>query len=172
MGKIITVVPYNPKWADEFKTIKNELFPVIGDDIIAIEHVGSTSVEGLWAKPVIDIDIVIDNGKLPIIVKKLAGIGYRHRGDLGISGREAFGYNDEEKSHLMKHHLYVCQKDNSELKRHLALRNFLRNSCEYREKYSSIKREMAKNFPNDIENYILGKQPVVMEIYELCGVKS
>ncbi len=97
MAKKITVVPYDPKWADEFKKIKNELLPVIGDNAIAIEHVGSTSVEGLWAKPVIDIDVVIDNENLPVIIKKLADIGYYHKGDMGISGREAFGYNDDEK---------------------------------------------------------------------------
>lgn len=172
MAKKITVVPYDPKWADEFKKIKNELLPVIGDNAISIEHVGSTSVEGLWAKPVIDIDIVIDNENLPVIIKKLADIGYYHKGDMGISGREAFGYNDDEKSHLMKHHLYVCQKDNAELKRHMALRDFLRNNCEYREKYGNIKREMAKKFPNDIESYILGKQPIVMEIYSMCGMNN
>ena len=169
--KTIIVRPYDPKWALEFEKIKNEIFPVIVDDIISIEHVGSTSVPGLWAKPVIDIDVVIDDGKLSVIIDKLASTGYCHRGDLGIIGREAFDYKEEEKSHLMKHHLYVCVKDNPELKQHLAFRDFLRSSAEYREKYSNIKIEMAKKFPHDIENYILGKQPVVMEIYELCGIK-
>lgn len=169
--KTITVIPYDPEWAKEFEKIKNEIIPVISDDIISIEHVGSTSVAGLWAKPIIDIDIVIDDGKLPVIIKKLAEIGYCHRGDLGIIGREAFGYNEKEKAHLMKHHLYVCHKDNAELKQHLALRDFLRKNAEYCEKYSNIKIEMAKKFPHDIDNYILGKQPVVMEIYEMCGIK-
>lgn len=169
--KTIIVEPYNPKWPEEFEKIKNEILPVIGNDIISFEHVGSTSVKGLWAKPVIDIDIIIDDGKLPIVIERLAAIGYFHRGDLGIIGREAFDYSEEEKSHLMKHHLYVCHKDNAELKQHIAFRDFLRKSPEYREKYSNIKIEAAKKFPHDIDNYILGKQPVVMEIYELCGIK-
>lgn len=168
--RTITVEPYNPKWVEEFEKIKNEIIPAIGGDIISFEHVGSTSVEGCWAKPVIDIDVVIDDGKLPVIIEKLAGIRYFHEGDLGIVGREAFGYNKEEKSHLMKHHLYVCHKDNSELRRHIAFRDFLRSSPEYREKYSNIKIEAAKKFPHDIDNYILCKQPVVMEIYKLCGI--
>lgn len=169
--RTIVVEAYDPKWVEEFNKIKSEILAVIHDDIISFEHIGSTSVEGLWAKPVIDIDVVIDDNKFPIIIEKLATIGYDHRGDLGITGREAFDYKDEEKSNLMNHHLYVCHKDNLELKRHLAFRDFLRKNLEYREKYSNIKIEMAKKYPYDIDNYILGKEPVVMEIYKLCGIK-
>jgi GrpB-like predicted nucleotidyltransferase (UPF0157 family) len=169
--RTIIVEPYNPEWSKEFEKIKNEILPLISDSIISFEHVGSTSVFGLWAKPVIDIDIIIDDGMLPIIIEKLAAIGYSHRGDLGIIGREAFGYNDEEKAHLMKHHLYVCHKDNAELRQHLAFRDYLRKNPEYCDKYSKIKIEMAKKYPHDIDNYIKGKEPVVMEIYKLCGIK-
>lgn len=166
----IIVEPYNPKWAEEFEKIKSEILPLISDSIISFEHVGSTSVAGLWAKPIIDIDVIIDDGMLPVIIEKLAAIGYYHRGDLGITGREAFGYNDEEKAHLMKHHLYVCHKDSPELRRHLALRDFLRKNPEYCEKYSKVKIEMAKKYPYDIDSYIKGKGSVVMEIYKLCGI--
>lgn len=169
--RTIIVEPYNPAWAIEFERIKDEIMPVLGDDIISFEHVGSTSIVGMWAKPVIDIDVIIDDGKLPVIIEKLAVIGYEHRGDLGITGREAFDYRDEEKSHLMKHHLYVCHKNNPELKQHLALRDFLRTNNEYREKYSNIKIEVAKKYPHDIDSYIKGKEPVVMEIYHKCGIK-
>lgn len=169
--RTIIVEPYNPKWAKEFEKIKSEILPLISDNIISFEHVGSTAVVGLWAKPVIDIDIIVDDGMVPIIIKKLAAIGYVHEGDLGIIGREAFSYKDEDKANLMKHHLYVCHKDNAELKQHLAFRDFLRKNPEYCEKYSKIKIEMAKKYPHDIDSYIKGKEPVVMEIYKLCGIK-
>lgn len=169
--RTIVVEPYNPKWVEEFEKIKNTIVPVICEDIISIEHVGSTSVAGLWAKPVIDIDVVIDDEKLPVIIQKLATIGYVYQGDLGVIGREAFGYNDEDKPLLMKHHLYVCHKNNAELKRHIALRDFLRMNPEYCERYSSIKIEMAKKYPHDIDSYIKGKEPVVLEIYDKCGIK-
>ncbi len=169
--RTIIVEPYNPKWAEEFDRIKSVILPLISDNIISFEHIGSTSVIGLWAKPVIDIDIIIEDGMLPIIIEKLAIIGYHHRGDLGIIGREAFGYKDEEKANLMKHHLYVCHKDNAELRQHLAFRDYLRKNPEYCEKYSKIKIEMARKYPHDIDSYIRGKEPVVMEIYKLCGIK-
>ena len=70
----------------------------------------------------------------------------------------------------MEHHLCVCDKNADELKRHIALRNFLRGNNEYRDKYSRIKQDMTVKYPHDIDSYILGKQPVILEIYEKCGL--
>ena len=165
--RTITVVPYNPDWKNEFERIKDELMSIVSDLIISIEHVGSTSVPGLYAKPIIDIDIVIERENFDTVKEQLAKTGYFHIGNLGIEGREAFKYQD--KSHLMEHHLYVCDKDADELKRHLSFRDFLRNSEEYRQKYNEIKIEMAKSHPHDIDSYILGKQSIILEIYEQCG---
>lgn len=165
---MIKVVSYDPRWADAFEQIKSELESALKGSILAVEHVGSTSVPGLYAKPVIDIDVVIEKGMFGKIAELLDTLGYTHEGDLGVEGREAFKY--ENKPHLMKHHLYVCDKDADELRRHLALRNFLRSNKEYREKYSRIKIEMAEKHPHDIDSYIDGKQPVILEIYEKCGL--
>lgn len=164
--KYVIVEDYNPKWKDEFKSIENELLSVLSGKIISIEHVGSTSVEGLAAKPIIDIDVVIDQN-FEEVKKSLECIGYMHEGDLGIAGREAFNY--ENKPHLMLHHLYVCNKDNEELFRHITFRNYLRKHKEDREKYSDIKKEMALKYPKDIDSYIEGKQPVILDIYKKCG---
>ncbi|MCL2603654.1 MAG: GrpB family protein [Defluviitaleaceae bacterium] len=163
-------MPYDAAWPDEFKKIEDELVSALPDAVLAIEHVGSTSVPGLFAKPIIDIDIVIDMRDFDVVQKRLAGIGYTHVGDLGIFGRVAFKY--EDKPHLMEHHLCVCDKNADELQRHIALRNFLRGNSEYRDKYSRIKQAMAAKYPHDIDNYILGKQPVILEIYEKCGLDA
>ena len=164
----IVVVPYDPNWKHEFERIKIELARALKNTALAIEHVGSTSVPTLYAKPIIDIDIVIDEEALDKVINQLREIGYTHLGNLDIAGREAFSYTN--KPHLMEHHLYVCDKDADELKRHLALRDFLRSHEEYCEKYSKIKLEMANRYPHDIDNYIEGKQPIILEIYENCGL--
>ena len=167
----IIVVPYDENWPHEFKKIKDEILPSVEDLIISIEHVGSTSVKGLYAKPIIDINIVIDNkDMLPAIIQRLAQNGYTYEGDLGVTGREAFKYTD--KPHLMKHHLYVCPKDSLELKRQITFRDYLREHPTDCEEYSNIKIEMAKKFPHDIDSYINGKQPVVLKIYEKCGLDT
>ena len=163
----IKVVEYNENWPAEFEKIKAELMSALGDTVLAVEHVGSTSVPQLSAKPFIDIDIVIEPNMFDAVAGILKTEGYTHQGDLGIAGREAFFYQGKE--HLMRHNLYVCAKDADELKRHMALRDFLRENEDYREKYSNIKIEMAKKHPYDIEAYLFGKEPVIMEIYEKCG---
>ncbi len=167
--KNIVVVPYTPKWNDDFNKIKMELEEIISDSIIRIEHVGSTSVKGLSAKPIIDIDVVIkDYSVFDTIVKRLASIGYIYEGDLGIKGREAFRYDN--KPHLQEHHLYVCPEQSPELYRHITFRNYLRKHPEAVEKYSRIKLNAARLYPNDIEKYLEYKSPVIQEIYQLCGL--
>ena len=93
MAKRVVVVPYSEQWKTDFETIKQYLLPVVEDIIISIEHIGSTSVEGLSAKPIIDIDIVIkDYSVVDSVIGKLASLGYIHEGNLGIKDREAFDY--------------------------------------------------------------------------------
>lgn len=165
----VIVTPYNEAWKSDFEAIKRELIAAIGDRIIGVEHVGSTSVEGLSAKPCIDIDVIIqDDSMLESVVNGLASIGYIHEGDLGIKGREAFQYSD--KPHLQKHHLYVCPQDSEELHRHITFRNFLKSHPEA-VKHSRIKEIAAQQFPDDINQYIAYKSPCIEELYRLCGLK-
>ena len=149
--------------------IKDELTSALGQLAIGIEHVGSTSVRGLSAKPIIDIDVVIrDYSVFDAVVAALKEIGYHHEGDLGIAAREAFKYDGKE--HLQKHHLYVCPQDSAELKRHIAFRNYLRSNQAAVREYSRIKEEGAALYPNDIEKYIQHKSPFIEKIYREIGV--
>ena len=166
----VTVVPYDAAWKSEFEKIKREVESSLGTLAVGIEHVGSTSVEGLCAKPCIDIDVVIkDYTVFDAVVERLSSIGYTHEGDLGIRGREAFGYTD--KAHLYKHHLYVCPQDSAELFRHVTFRDFLRNNPAYARKYGEVKTEAAELYPDDIDAYIAHKSPCIKEIYALCGLE-
>ena len=131
--------------------------------------VGSTSVDGLSAKPIIDIDVVIsDYSVFDSIVSKLSTIGYFHVGDLEIKEREVFKYSD--KPHLRKHHLYVCPQNSKELLRHITFRDFLRNNPEAVKKYGKVKENAAKLFPNNMDKYIEYKTPCIEELYSLCSL--
>ncbi|MBQ2720780.1 MAG: GrpB family protein [Clostridia bacterium] len=166
----VTVVPYNPAWRSDFEKIKKELESALCGLIVGIEHIGSTSVEGLSAKPCIDIDIIIENYSVfDNVVEKLNEIGYIHEGDLGIKGREAFKYSD--KPYLQNHHLYVCPKNSEELHRHIVFRDFLRSNPEAVKKYGSVKQTAAQLFPDDIDKYIQYKSPCIEELYGACGLK-
>ena len=162
--KRVVVLPYDEQWKQDYLRIKAELTNALGPSIIGIEHVGSTSVPGLSAKPIIDIDVIIkDYSVLKDVVSALGKIGYRHKGDLGIAGREAFAYDGKE--HLRKHHLYVCPQDSEELHRHIAFRDHLRTHPEAVREYSRIKEEGARLYPDDIEKYIEYKSPFIEKIY-------
>ena len=166
----VIVLPYDKAWKSAFEEIKKEIVCASGDLIIGIEHVGSTSVEGMSAKPCIDIDVVIeDYSKFEAVVCGLAKIGYIHEGDLGIKDREAFAYRD--KPHLQTHHLYVCPKDSAELHRHVTFRNFLNGHADAVKQYSAVKETAARLYPNDIDGYIAYKSPCIEELYSLCGLK-
>ena len=166
----VTVLPYRKEWQAAFEAICAEIAAALGDLALAIEHVGSTAVEGMSAKPCIDIDVVIaDRAALAAVIERLAVVGYEHEGDLGIRDREAFRYAD--KPHLMAHHLYVCPKDSAELHRHVAFRDFLKSNASAVRQYSKIKEEAARLFPNDIDGYIAYKSPCIQELYRQCGLE-
>ena len=168
--KKVIVLPYDVAWKSAFEAIRAEIQTALGDLMLGIEHVGSTSVKGMSAKPCIDIDVVIrDYSVFDAVVQKLDAIGYIHEGDLGIQDREAFKYAD--KPHLMLHHLYVCPQYSEELRRHIVFRDFLRKNSEAVKKYSRVKETAAKLFPDSIDQYIEYKSPCIEELYKECGLK-
>ena len=168
--KKVTVVPYDSAWPSAFEAIKLEIEGAIGNWIMGIEHVGSTAVEGLSAKPCIDIDVIIkDYTVFNTVVQKLNSIGYIHEGNLGIEDREAFCYTG--KAHLQKHHLYVCPLHSRELHRHIAFRDFLRSSPQAAKQYGQVKEEAARRYPDNIDQYMQFKSACVEQLYEQCGLK-
>lgn len=161
MLKTIEVAPYDPAWPVEFARLKESLLAIVGGLCIGIEHVGSTSVPGLAAKPILDIDIVISSRLVfPAVRDALHAAGYIHRGNLEIPGRESF----QRPPGTYPHHLYVCSADTPNLHDHLVLRDTLRARPDLRDRYAAIKREMAALHRHDIDAYIDGKGPLIAEI--------
>lgn len=167
----VEVLGYDPAWALEFIAIRGFLLSALAGSIDEIEHVGSTSVEGLAAKPIIDIDVVIgESADLGPIIEKLAGLGYLHEGDKGIAGRESFRYEGQKL--LFRHHLYVCRRGSEELNRHILFRNHLRSSKEDMLEYAKVKIEAARLFPDDIDGYMAYKATFIEGIYRRLGLIS
>ncbi|MDQ0194602.1 GrpB family protein [Paenibacillus wynnii] len=161
--RVIEVVSYNVEWKTEFEKIKQMIFSYIGDLILTIEHVGSTSVVGLSAKPIIDVDVVIERyDVLPSIIKRLAQEGYQYEGDLGTEGREAFRRNHNDG--CMKYHLYVCPKDGKGFVEHIAFRDYLRANETARKDYELLKIKLAETYRYDIDNYSLKKTEFISDI--------
>lgn len=151
---------HDPNWNSEFQKLAKVYKQTLGNLILRIEHVGSTAINGIKAKPILDIDIVIeDNSVFPEVVNKLKTIGYTHNGDQGIPGREAFLRNDQlvpwnqANQTWMKHHLYVCTKDSRELDRHIRFRNYLNANFEAAKEYENIKLEIESRSNGDRKLY-------------------
>lgn len=151
MKKSVTIEAYQPVWTDQFGKLAEVLAAALDDGFLAIEHVGSTSVKDLCAKPILDIDIVVADAKaLPGTIQKLSRLGYAHEGDLGIKGREAFKLENQSLLFLetgevmMEHHLYVCPAESEELERHLVFRDFLRRNPAAATEYGKLKRKLAE----------------------------
>lgn len=154
---------YNKKWIDDFHAIQKLLSATLVDLPVSIEHIGSTSVHRLAAKPIIDIDIVISELSIFDLVKKrLTKIGYLHHGNQGISGREVFKRAATAAAHELldgvAHHLYVCPANNEELKRHLLFRDYLIAHEEARVQYQYLKYKIAEEADQDRKKYAALKE--------------
>jgi GrpB-like predicted nucleotidyltransferase (UPF0157 family) len=158
MSDPIVIEDYDPHWPEQFEVLRAQIAPVLGPLAAAIEHVGSTAVPGLAAKPIIDIDVLLRSAAdLPAAITRLATLGYQHRGDLGVPGRDAFlsPAND------VAHHLYVCVPECLEYARHITLRNYLRMCPEDARAYERLKRALAVEFRNNREAYNQAKTEFV-----------
>ena len=165
---VITLVEkYNPEWPGWFEEIKAFLGEKVVKACLHIEHVGSTSIPGMIAKPIIDLILVIKPGELEKMIDLLAERGYLHEGNLGIADRDAFKLKyDELRNSLPRHHLYVCPEHALELRRETSFRDFLKRNKEYADKLSALKWSLAKKFDNDVYAYMDGKDALVKEITE------
>lgn len=152
-GKFL-VKAYDPVWAEWFVSLRKLLFEALGDACLSIEHVGSTSVPGLAAKGIIDIDIVFPVDGLDAVVERLATIGYVHNGDQGVPSREAFNLPDEQKrASFPTHHLYACPQDSPELARHLFFREWMKTHPADRAEYARKKFLLAELCDHDRRLY-------------------
>lgn len=158
---MIRIAAYDPAWPAAFAALRDRLAAPLAGLYRRIEHVGSTAVPGLAAKPVIDLTVVLDSvDHLPAVIGRLDGLGYRHEGDLGVPGREAFtapaGGPD--------HHLYVCPADHPNLAEVLAFRDYLRTHPDTARAYAELKYFLAERFGDDRAGYTAAKSAFITRV--------
>ncbi|ETN47053.1 uncharacterized protein HMPREF1541_01243 [Cyphellophora europaea CBS 101466] len=163
----VIVEDYNPLWAVQFQHVKDELEECLeGVSYLSIEHVGSTAVPGLAAKPLLDIDIVITRAQLPAVIEALTKKGgYEYKGDWGIPEREAFRQKGAEPAR----NLYACIEGSTSLRNHLAVRDICRKDEKVREAYAKEKRRLAAREWRDVDEYCEAKNDVLIWVLEQAG---
>ena len=166
MSQHITVVDYNPLWVKKYEEESLHIKGILSDNCIAIYHIGSTSVEGLAAKPIIDIMVAVRSlEKVDCVAEAFSKIGYEYLGEFGIEGRRYLRKGGDERTHQ----IHIFQADDwNNIGRHLAFRDYMRTHEKEREKYAQIKIELAKKFPYDIDGYCDGKENFVREMEEIA----
>lgn len=165
------IQPYRTSWETDFRNIKTVLEAALQHVQVRIEHVGSTAVKNLAAKPVIDIDLIHEKGvPFETVKARLEKIGYFHNGDQGLEGREVFKRKKETGKHpvldAIEHHLYVCEAGSRELERHLAFRNYLSANEKAREEYQRIKYAIAELAKQDKQTYGELKETLARDFIE------
>lgn len=154
---------YSESWKVNFNAISRILLTAIPLDNLIVEHVGSTAVPGLAAKPIIDIDLVYEYPvQFEEIKNRLQGIGYYHNGNQGIPDREVFKRKNEKPLHPLldhvAHHLYVCETNSAELKNHIVFRDYLIKDVTARQQYQELKYKIAEEAKQDRKKYAALKE--------------
>jgi GrpB-like predicted nucleotidyltransferase (UPF0157 family) len=158
----IEVVPHNPAWADMFKVEAEKISTVFSPEIVAIEHIGSTAIVGIRAKPI--IDILVEVRDIEVVGRfndEMIQLGYEPRGEFGIPGRRYFSKGTDT---MRTHHVHIFQTGNPEIERHLNFRDYLRAHSKDAQAYSHLKEELAQRFSDDPDNYTDAKSEFIREI--------
>jgi GrpB-like predicted nucleotidyltransferase (UPF0157 family) len=153
MNYPVFIKDYDPRWPQMFEEEKVRILKAVRGLDVTVEHVGSTSVLGLAAKPIIDImALVPEPATGEKSVAPLTAIGYEYRGELGIPGR--FYFNKGVPS---THHLHMYPFGHPEIERHLLFRDYLRAQPDAAREYAELKRALAEKYRDDREAYTEAK---------------
>jgi|GEM_PF-180562 len=165
MSNTIEVTPYNPQWSEMFASEAGLIKQALGDNCIKIHHIGSTSVPGLAAKPIIDMLPVVRNIQaVNQAAEAMESLGYEVKGEYGIAFRRYFQKNKKARNH----NVHIYQEGDPEIDRYLKFRDWMRSHPEDAKAYAKLKRELAAN-SQDIMQYCNGKDVFVASIDEKDG---
>jgi len=166
----VEVVPYDPTWRDAFVEEAKDITAALGGairetiptGIAAIHHIGSTAIPGIYAKPIIDILVEVnDLAQVDARNAAMEALGYEAMGEFGISGRRFF--RKHSSTGVRTHHVHIFEQGSSESDRHLAFRDYMIAHPDEAQQYSQLKRSLANTYPDDRESYMDGKDSFIKE---------
>ncbi len=159
----VEVIPHNPRWKKEFQQESQLITVALGQNVVTIHHIGSTSIANIYAKPIIDMLVEVkDIHQVDDCNLAMKELNYEIMGEYGIPGRRFF-YKLNTLGER-KYHLHIFKINSSEVERHLAFRDYLIVHPKEAQKYSELKRKFAQKYPYNIEKYMDGKHSFIKEI--------
>ncbi len=156
------MVEYDPAWPEAFVREARRIADIVGENLVTVFHIGSTSIPGLKAKPIIDmLPVALDIAALDERTREFATIGYEAKGEFGIPGRRYFRKGGRSRTHQ----IHAFQYDDAwNIARHVAFRDYLRRHDAVRAEYAVLKSDLARRYPEDIGAYCDGKDAFVKRI--------
>lgn len=155
----IIVVNYDPNWSIQYEQEKIQIIKALDGKIVDIQHIGSTSVPGLAAKPIIDILLGLEIPPKPDQISSLEALGYLYLGEFGIPGRHYF-----RRGMPRTHQIHAVQVDSEFWKTHILFRDFLRTHPEAAQEYEALKRHLAVEFRYERDRYTDSKAPLINQL--------
>lgn len=164
MARKIEVVDYRPEWETMFKEESKKIKKILGKNCVGVYHIGSTSVKGLPAKPIIDImPVVKDISLVDAHNGEFEALGYECRGEFGIPGRRFFAKGGDNRTH----HIHIFEQSNqTDIQRHIAVRDYLNAHSDTAAEYAALKKQLAAEFPFDNDGYCDGKDEYMKSLEE------
>ncbi|OUL33870.1 hypothetical protein BV372_15225 [Nostoc sp. T09] len=158
----VEVVPHDPTWRVKFEDESKLVAQALGTNVIAIHHIGSTAIPHIYAKPIIDMLVEVkDIAKVDEQNSAMAALGYEAMGEFGLPGRRF--YRKHDATGKRTHHVHTFENF-SGLQRHLAFRDYMIAHPEDANRYSELKRKLAKQYPDDINGYVDGKDGFIKDM--------
>ena len=158
----VEVVPPDPAWSVQYQAEAGRIRPAFGKDLLALHHIGSTAIHGIYAKPIIDILVEVrDIERIQPEEPALIDLGYEGRGEYGISGRRYFRRGDYLTPTF---HVHVFQRGHPAIESHINFRDYLNARPQRAQDYSRLKQDLARLYPEDIDGYMAGKDGLIKEI--------
>lgn len=161
--RTVEVVPHDPQWQELFAIESRQVREALGANAIAIHHIGSTAIPGIYAKPIIDLLVKVSNlAKVDNRNTSIESLGYIAMGEFGIPDRRYF--RKDNQAGIRTHHIHIFVSNSEQVKRHLAFRDYIIAHPEDACRYSDLKRRLAKEYPTDIDGYMDGKDSFIKAI--------
>ena len=165
----LKVVPHDPRWNFEFESEGGLIRSALGQNIVAVHHIGSTSIPGIYAKPVIDILVEVEKiSDVDNRVSEMESLGHEVMGEFGIPGRRYFRKDNEHG--IRTHQIHVFETGSQQLSRHLSFRDYMIAHPVAALEYSDLKRRLAEEYPNSPDDYMDGKDAFIKAIDERATV--
>ncbi len=168
----IYMVPHNSKWRQEFENEAQQITDALGEDVVVdVHHIGSTAIPNIYAKPVIDVLLVVtDHADLDKKTPLMEALGYEAFGEFGIPTRRYFRRDNALGERT--HQIHAFEAGSPQITRHLAFRDYMIAHPDAAKAYSDLKRELAAKHPNDMEAYMDGKHEFIQEIDRRAAVDA